>query len=48
MSEQYEICSELAIKIPELRQLRRSGVFFINFEHISQIVLVFPLIILNR
>ena len=30
-----EICSKLAIKIPKLRHWRRSGVFIVNFEHIS-------------
>ena len=36
-----EICSNLKIKAPELRQWRRSGVFIVNFEHISHLVLVF-------
>ena len=31
------------IKTPERRQGRRSGVFIVNFEHISLIVLVFLL-----
>ena len=31
----YEICSKLAIKTPERRQWRRSGVFMINFEQVS-------------
>ena len=35
-----EICSELAIKIPEGRHWRRSGVFIVNFEHISHRFLV--------
>ena len=30
-----EICSKLTIKTPERCQWRRSGVFIINFEHIS-------------
>ena len=38
-----EICSKLTIKTPERRLCRRSGVFFVNFEHISQLVLVFLL-----
>ena len=38
-----EICSKLIIKIPE----RRSGIFIVNFEHISFFVLVFLLLILN-
>ena len=36
-----EICSKLTIKTPERRQWRRSGVFIVNFEHISHLVLVF-------
>ena len=35
-----EISSKLTIKTPEWRQLRRSGVFIVNFEHVSHIVLV--------
>ena len=42
-----EICSKLTIKTPERRQWRRSGVFIVNFEHISHLVLVFLLLILN-
>ena len=33
-----EICSELTINTPERR---RSGVFIVNFEHISNLFLVF-------
>ena len=33
--KRYEICSKLTIKTPERRQWRRSGVFIVNFEHIS-------------
>ena len=43
-----EICSKLTIKIPERRQWRRSGIFIVNFEHISQLVLVFLLLNLSR
>ena len=42
-----EICSKLTIKTPERRQ-RRSGVFIVNFEHISHLVLVFLLLTLSR
>ena len=42
-----EICSKLTIKIPEGRQMRRSGTFILNFEHISHLVLVFLLLTLN-
>ena len=43
-----EICSKLTIKMPERRQWRRFGVFIVNFEHISQLVLVFLLLTLSR
>ena len=42
-----EICSKLTMKKPERRQWRRSGIFIVNFEHISQVVLVFLLLTLN-
>ena len=42
-----EICSNLTIKTPERRQWRHSGVFVVNFEHISHFVLVFLLLTLN-
>ena len=41
-----EICSKLTIKTPEQRHLRRSGIFIVNFEHISHLVLVFLLLTL--
>ena len=41
-----EICSNLTIKIPERRQ-RRSGIFIVNFEHISHLVLASLLPTLN-
>ena len=43
----FKICSKLTIKTPERRQSRRSGVFIVNFEHISHFVLVFLLLTLN-
>ena len=43
-----EICSKLAIKIPERHHWRHSGIFIVNFEQISHIVLVFPLLTLSR
>ena len=46
-SARCEICSKLTIKTSERRQWRRSGVFIINFGHISHLVLVFLLLILN-
>ena len=42
-----EICSELRIKAPERRQWRHSGVFIANFEHTSQLVLVFLMLTLT-
>ena len=42
-----EICSKLTIKTPKQRQWCRSGVFVVNFEHISHLVLVFLLLALN-
>ena len=36
-----EICPKLTIKTPEQRHWHRSGVFIVNFGHISQLVLVF-------
>ena len=43
-----EICSKLTIKIPERRHWRRFGIFIINFEQISHLVLVFLLLTLSR
>ena len=42
-----EICSKLTIKTPEQRHCRRSGVFIINFEHMSHLVVMFLLLTLN-
>ena len=42
------ICSELIIKTPERRHWRHSGVFVVNFEYISHLVLLFLLLTLNR
>ena len=46
----YKIYVKLTIKTPVRRpcQYRRSGVFVVNSEHISHIVLVFFLLILNQ
>ena len=35
------------METPERRHGRRSGVFIVNFEHISQLVLMFLLLTLN-
>ena len=43
-----EICSMLTMKTPERCQWRRSGVFILNFELISHLVLVFLLLTLSR
>ena len=40
-----EICSKLTIKTPERRHWSHSGVFIVNFEHISH--LVFLMLTLN-
>ena len=42
------MCSKLTINTPERRHWRRSGVFIVNFEHISHLVLVFLLLTLNK
>ena len=42
-----EICSKLTIKTPERRHWRRFGVFIVNFEHISHLPQLFPLLTLN-
>ena len=44
----WEICSKLTIKIPERRYWRRSGIFIVNSEQISHLVLVFLLLTLSR
>ena len=41
-----EICSKLTINLPERRR-RRSGIFIVNFEHISHLALVFLLLTLS-
>ena len=43
-----EICSKLTIKVSEKRHWYRSGVFIVNFEHISQLVLVFLLLTMSK
>ena len=42
------ICSKLIITTPERLHWRRSGVFIVNFEHISHFVRVFLLLTLSR
>ena len=43
-----EICLRLTKKTPELCHWRRSNVYIVNFEQISHIVLVFPLLTLSK
>ena len=43
-----EICSKLKIKAPKQRNWRRSGVFNVNFEHISYLILAFLFSTLSR
>ena len=43
-----KICSKLTIKIPERCHWHRSGIFIVNFEHISHLVIVFLLLTLSR
>ena len=45
--KRYEICSKLTIKIAQRCHWRRSGVFLVNFGHISHLFLAFPLLNLN-
>ena len=40
------ICLKLTIKTQERRHWHRSGIFMVNFEHISHLVLVFLLLTL--
>ena len=42
-----EICSKLTLMTPERHQWRRSGVFIVNFEHISHLAVMFLLKTLN-
>ena len=43
-----EIYSKLTVKIPERRHWRGYGIFIVNFEHISHLILVFLLLTLSR
>ena len=46
--KRWKICSKLTIKTPERCHWRHSGIFIVNFEHISHLYLVFLLLPLNR
>ena len=48
LGKKCEIYSKLTIKTPKRRRGRRSGVFIVNFEPISDLFLVFVLLILNK
>ena len=43
-----QLTIKLTIKTPERCQWRRSGIFIVNFEHISHIFLVFLLLTLKK
>ena len=43
-----EVSWKLTIKTPERRHWPRSGVFIVNFEHISHLPLIFLLLTLSR
>ena len=43
-----QLTIKLTIKTPERCQWRRSGIFIVNFEHISHIFLVFLLLTLRK
>ena len=43
-----ETCSELTVKSPGRRQLCPSCVFIVDFGQILHIILVFPLMTLNK
>ena len=45
--ERCEICSKFTIKTPEQHQWCLSGVFIVDFEHTSHLVLVFLLLTLK-
>ena len=38
--KRYKLYSRLSIKTPERRQCHSSGIFFVNFEHISHLFLL--------
>ena len=40
-----EICSKLTIKILERHHWRRSGIFIVNFEHISHLISVLVFVV---
>ena len=47
LEKKFGICLKLAMKTQERHQRRCSGVFIVNFEHISQLFLVFLFLTLS-
>ena len=47
LKKRCEICSKLTTKTPERHQWRYSGVFIVNFEHISHLLPLFQLLTFN-
>ena len=47
-TKKCDTCLKVTIKTPERRHWRRSGVFIVNFEHISHLFSVFLLLTLNK
>ena len=47
-STRCEIYSKLIVKTQEGRHWRRSGVFIVNFEHVSHILIVFLFLTWSR
>ena len=43
-----EMCLKIIVRTPEQRQWHQSGAFIVNFQHISHIQLVFPLVTLSK
>ena len=48
LEQGVETCSKLTIKTPERNRWRRFGIFFVNFENISHLVLMFLLLTLSK
>ena len=48
LEQGVKICSKLAMKTPERRYWGHYGIFIVNFEHISHLVLVFLLLTSSR
>ena len=47
LEQDVKYAHSLTIETPERHQWRHSGVFIVNFEHISHLLLVFLLLTLN-